>query len=37
MIASAASCDNRDLIDRFGRGRISRSGKTVEGVSGDER
>lgn len=36
-MASTASWDRRDLRERLGRGRISRSGKTVEGVSGDER
>lgn len=34
---SAASRDNRDLIDRLGSGRMSRSGNMVEGVSGDDR
>lgn len=34
---STASCESLDLIDRFGRGRMSRSGYTFEGWSGDER
>lgn len=37
VIASWASWDNLDLIDRLGRGLINRSGNTDEGVSGDER
>ena len=36
-MVSTASWERRDLIERFGRGRIRRSGKVLDGVSGDER
>ena len=34
---STASRDKRDLMDLLGNGRINRSGKIVEGVSGDDK
>lgn len=36
-MASEASCDNRDFNDFLGNGRMRRSGKMVDAVSGDER